>query len=89
MTHFSGPVDNKVLELYKLIGGHIAQQFNEVSKLPSLETLPDETEVMRFCCQFSAVFSECSKVLFGSATLGPLLIEFFDRGGLKSVKVII
>jgi len=60
-----------------------------VSKLPSLETLPDETDVMRFCAQFSAVFSESSKVLFGSATLGPLLIEFFDRGGLKSVKVMI
>ena len=44
---------------------------------------------MKYCCQFSAVFSEFNKVLFGNYSFGVLLLEFINKGGLECIKEII
>jgi hypothetical protein len=36
---------------------------------------------MKYCCQFSAVFAEFNKVLFGNWAFGTMQVEFFDKGG--------
>ena len=44
---------------------------------------------MKYCCQFSAIFSEFNKFLFGNFSFGAMLIEFIERGGIECVKEII
>ena len=53
------------------------------------EKTPCETEVMKYCCQLSAVFSEFNKVLFGGFSSGVMLVQFIECGGLSSIKDII
>jgi hypothetical protein len=53
----------------------IAEEFKDFYRVSSLQVV-SETDMMRICCQFSAVFSEFNKVLFGSFSMGVMLIEF-------------
>ena len=76
------------------IGALIAEEFKSFTAIikardsNSLQMI-EETEVMKYCCQFSAIFSEFSKVLFGKLAFGPMLLEFINLGGLESVFDII
>ena len=93
--HFSEAVDIRVLQFNRLIGSLIADEFLDFRKIPRSiidfddDNLPEETEVMKYCCQFSAVFSEFNKVLFGAWSYGVLFIEFFEKGGLDCIKEMI
>ena len=48
-----------------------------------------EVEVMKYCCQFSAVFSELSKVLFQSISAPSLLLSFIHENGLSYVEKLV
>lgn len=55
----------------------MAEEFKDFENVEKIINC-DETDVMRVCCQFSAVFSEFNKVLFGNFSTGALLIEFLQ-----------
>ena len=92
--HFQDGADVAHLEFNLMIGTLIADEFLDFRKVQQERSSlsdepPSETEVMKYCCQFSAVFSEFNKVLFGSYSFGVMLIQFINRGGLQCIKEII
>lgn len=86
--HFGDKPDIKGMAYNKVVGCLIAEEFKDFTNVVSIVDC-DDTDVMRVCCQFSAVFSEFNKVLFGNFSTGVLLIEFLQQGGLKTVEQII
>jgi len=85
--HFTDKVPRINLEFNKDIGKLIAEQYFDFSILPSVNT--DPLEIMKYCCQFSAIFGEFNKVLFEKVAHGTMLIAFVNNGGLTSVQNLI
>ena len=85
--HISEKVPHVTLEFNKEIGSLVAEQYADFSHLPSER--PSPLEIMKYCCQFSAIFGEFNKVLFDKTAHGSMFIGFVNRGGLTHVQNLV
>ena len=44
---------------------------------------------MKYCCQFSAIFSEFNKVVLENYATGSMFLSFYNHGGFTHVKNVV
>ncbi|CDW84627.1 ubiquitin hect domain family protein [Stylonychia lemnae] len=85
--HFTEQVDIQLLEFNREIGKLIAEQYKDFERI--LKQKDDELEVMKYCCQYSAIFGVFNKIIFHNSSFGSMFLSFVYNDGLEQVKNLV